>query len=346
MKERNFNLDLIRFAAIFSVIAIHFIRNIGFYAVNITGFSLSLAVFFRTVLEICVPLFLLLTGYLMNKKQLSKKYYLGIVKVIFVFFSAKIIYLLVDHFYFHEIDSFTTILRHIFSYSDLVYYNDYSWYVNMYFGLFLLIPFFNLIYHNLKSKKEKQVLILTLLFLTSLSSLNIKHITIIPDWWGPVYPITYYFIGAYLSEYKINIKNSYLVIAFVLLNLISSIFYIFISYDKIFVTRDFNDYRGPITFICSVLFFVIVLNLNTKKVPTKIKKFVTKTSEISFGMYLFSFIVDKVFYDKFNSIFSTFDEKFIYGIIVVPLIFMLSFFLSYLIDIIYTKFINPLIKRN
>ena len=307
MKERNFNLDLIRFAAIFSVIAIHFIRNIGFYAVNITGFSLSLAVFFRTVLEICVPLFLLLTGYLMNKKQLSKKYYLGIVKVVFVFFSAKIVYLLVDHFYFHEIDSFATILRHIFSYSDLVYYNDYSWYVNMYFGLFLLIPFFNLIYHNLKSKKEKQVLILTLLFLTSLSSLNIKHITIIPDWWGPVYPITYYFIGAYLSEYKINIKNSYLVIAFILLNLISSIFYIFISYDKIFVTRDFNDYRGPVTFICSVLFFVIVLNLNTKKVPTKIKKFVIKTSEISFGMYLFSFIVDKVFYDKFNSIFSNIE---------------------------------------
>lgn len=43
------------------------------------------AVVMRTLFSVCVPLFMLLTGYLMSKKELSKKYYSGITKTLVVF---------------------------------------------------------------------------------------------------------------------------------------------------------------------------------------------------------------------------------------------------------------------
>lgn len=334
MKERNINLDLIRFLAILSVISVHFIRNIGFYTVNISGFALSISVFFRTFLMICVPLFLLLTGYLMNKKTLSKKYYLSIIRIIFIFFVAKFIYVVVDYFYFHEIDSIFSVLKSIFNYD-----NDYSWYVNMYFGLFLIIPFINLIYNNLTSKKQKQILILTLFFLTSLSSLNIK-ITIIPNWWSDLYPLTYYFIGAYLKEYGFNIKKIYAFCSLILITLSSSFIYLILSSDKLFVAREFNDYRGPFNVIISILVFGLLLNIKIKNNGGIVKKFIMKTSELSFGIYLFSYIVDKIVYNKFNSLVLDINDRFFYCLVIIPIIFLVSFSLSFVFDFIYNKFIH------
>ena len=37
----------------------------------------------------------------------------------------------------------------------------YSWYIEMYLGLFLLIPFLNILYNNLASQRHKQILVIT-----------------------------------------------------------------------------------------------------------------------------------------------------------------------------------------
>ena len=102
----------------------------------------------------------------------------------------------------------------------------------MYIGLFLLIPFLNLIYNNLGSKKHKIVLICTMLFLTSLPTIvNIYNFRlgfsadmffndgelrnkILPFWWKSMYPVTYYFIGAYFSEYKPKIDRKLNILCF------------------------------------------------------------------------------------------------------------------------------------
>lgn len=332
MKERNINLDLIRVVAIFSVIAVHFIRNIGFYGVNIFGIGLSIAVFFRTLFMICVPLFLLLTGYLMNKKSLSKKYYIGIVRIIYFFVIAKIVYLIINWLYFKEINSLSDVLLNVFNYE-----NDYSWYINMYLGLFLIIPFLNLIYNNLANKKQKQFLILILIILGSLSSLNFK-ITIIPNWWQDLYPIMYYFIGVYICEFGFNLKKSKAICYFLVLLILSSLFYIFISYDKFFIARTFNDYCGPINLLMSALIFGIFLNLNISKCSKNLKNGIILISKYSLGMYLFSYIIDKIIYFKLNSSIIDINIKFRYFFIIF-IVFIVSFCLSYIFGFIYDKFI-------
>ena len=66
--KRNVNLDLTRCAAVFSVVAVHFFLNSGFYGTPIVGGKMLLSTILRTVFMVCVPLFLLLTGYLMSGK--------------------------------------------------------------------------------------------------------------------------------------------------------------------------------------------------------------------------------------------------------------------------------------
>ena len=41
---------------------------------------------------------------------------------------------------------------------NIVNFQQYSWYVNMYIGLFILIPFLNTIWQNLKTEKQKKYL--------------------------------------------------------------------------------------------------------------------------------------------------------------------------------------------
>lgn len=77
-KERNINLDLTRSVATIGVISVHFFLNTGFYQEIVVGRRMALMVSMRTLFMYCVPLFLLLTGFLMCNKKLEKKFYRGI----------------------------------------------------------------------------------------------------------------------------------------------------------------------------------------------------------------------------------------------------------------------------
>lgn len=82
LAERNTNLDVIRCIAVFEVLSIHFFLNNGFYSTIVNSFEMYKQIFFRTFFMSCVPLFMILTGYLMSNKTLSLKYYFKISKII------------------------------------------------------------------------------------------------------------------------------------------------------------------------------------------------------------------------------------------------------------------------
>ena len=85
LKKRDSSLDILRIIAVFTVLSVHFFLHNGFYSQTIEGTPMYVAVVMRTLFSVCVPLFMLLTGYLMSKKELSKKYYSGITKTLVVF---------------------------------------------------------------------------------------------------------------------------------------------------------------------------------------------------------------------------------------------------------------------
>ena len=89
--KRDLRLDIIRLFALFCVVGVHYFLNSNFYVTPVAGIKMYVMAIFRSFFIICVPLFIMLTGYLMNKKELSKKYYKGIIKILvglYILFSG------------------------------------------------------------------------------------------------------------------------------------------------------------------------------------------------------------------------------------------------------------------
>lgn len=83
-------LDMIRIFALFCVISIHFFLHSGYYSIPVAGGRMYIATVMRTAFRVCVPLFLMLSGYLMNRKKASREYYFKLTRIIGEYVLASI----------------------------------------------------------------------------------------------------------------------------------------------------------------------------------------------------------------------------------------------------------------
>ena len=90
MKQRNPALDIIRCFALFCVVSVHFFRSIGLYSVPVQGLSMGVMLALRGFFMVCVPLFLLLSGYLQKDKTLTKDYYKKILPILGIYVLASL----------------------------------------------------------------------------------------------------------------------------------------------------------------------------------------------------------------------------------------------------------------
>lgn len=349
LSKRDTRLDILRVIAVFSVLSVHFLLNNGFYYQNIEGKEMFFLVYLRSVFCICVPLFLVITGYLMCMKTLSKQYYRGIVKTLVIFILCSIACMLYKQFY-SDIAIYTplTFIFGIFDYTGATY----SWYIEMYFGLFLLIPFLNLIYQGLKSEKQKQALVVTMFCLTILPSIfNIYNFTdtswwskpststeyakFIPAWWTSLYPVTYYFVGCYLREFGLKLRARTCAFLFALLSIVFAAFNFYRSFGTTFDQGIYVYWHGFQPFILTILMFGLVLKFKANKLPTSVRFSLWKLSDLALTIYLISYISDSLIYKYFNEHVLDVLDKGPYYFIVVPMVFILSTALAILIHGIY-----------
>ena len=80
----------------------------------------------------------------------------------------------------------------------------------------MLSPFINKVYHCLKEKRDKQILIFILILLIGAPALingviHINGATNMYSGWSALYSVAYYVIGGYIAEYRPKIKVLYLI---------------------------------------------------------------------------------------------------------------------------------------
>lgn len=345
MKKRNINLDIIRTIAIFFVISVHFFLNTPFYTKILHSRIDIVLLFIRYIFFTCVPLFLLLTGYLQDREEVNKKHYLKLTKIIVSYLIIGLICLSFKRHYLN--DEFTQIeaIMQIFNFNA----DKYSWYVNMYIGLFLMIPFLNKMINPL-SKKEHAHLILILIIISSLPYtfnnflVNGNMLNTFPSWWQTVYPLLYYVLGRYFKKYKIKSSKPKLTIILLIVLLSETLLIYFYSYERAFEQLYLNSYSNLFTVIISSTLFLLILNTKFKTQ----NKLIENISKVSFEMYLLSYIFDTVIYQniplKFINGYSYIINYFIY----VPLVFISSYLSALIINFISSKLsilINKIIKK-
>ena len=90
---RDFGADIVRITALFMVLWLHFYLRNGFYYTEITDLSGFIAVMFRPILMCCVPLFMILTGYLKCSKKWDLRYYRSLFPILVSYLLISLIHL-------------------------------------------------------------------------------------------------------------------------------------------------------------------------------------------------------------------------------------------------------------
>lgn len=332
IRQRDIGIDIVKSIAIISVVGVHFFLNTRFYRTNLNNLNLFIQTMIQQFFLVCIPLFVISTGYLNNTTKINKSYFKKIVPVIFIYILYSIPALLY-RYHIGEIsgDIFLWI-EQIFRFKG----HRYSWYIDLYFGLFLMIPFFNRMYNSLESKKEKQILIGVLMLLTTATSLvNGKFIKIfhLPTYWTAIYPLTYFFLGKYIKEYtpRINVyKNIILLLVVILFQTIVE----FSVASGGEYRHYFTDYSSLARLIEAYLLFILVYKIEVKNKYTM--NILVDISKITLDIYLASFITDRLTY-KILKPYNLSQEMYLY--IMIPLI-AISFIAAYAIAKLRVKFIK------
>ena len=346
LENRNTAMDIIRITAVFFVICIHFFLNSGFYGESTSGTNMYILFVLRTLSSVCIPMFLILTGYLMCKKMPSKKYYVGILKTLLIYLLASIACTLFKVYYLNTPINFGDFIISVLNFSAA----PYSWYIELYIGLFLLIPFLNVMYCKLESKRKKQVLVLTFIVITVLPSImNIFSVTsysswfnpnsgdvitkLVPAWWKEFYPVTYYITGCYLREYRLKIKTPVVAIFFVVCTVVFSTFNYYRSYGEFFEAGQYIAWNGFEPYLLGVLFFILLSRIKANKLPIVIRRVIYTISNASLGIYLISYIPDMIVYSQLNVKVAIMPDKLMYFLPVVLIVFLCSTLLAFILNI-------------
>lgn len=351
--ERNTMLDIVRIIAFFCVVSVHFFMRSELYSRPIVGIRMFVMCCLRSFFMICVPLFVLLSGYLEKEKKLCKAYFFKITKVLTIYVLATIAVFIYKKFFMNNNLSLKDLIEGLLDFSMI----DYAWYIEMYIGLFLLIPFLNIMYNSLSQKKGKQCLILIFFLLTSLPTMinvynfnetgwwsnpaqSISYQKLFPYWWGGMWPVTYYFIGCYIKDYPIIIKKSINILYIIIITLLYGLYCYWRSYGANFVSGVWQNWGALPILLLTVLVFSFLVNIRIEHCSKWCKLILKQLSDACLGAYLVSVIFDTLFYPKLVAQVTDIPLRLNYFFIMVGLVFFCSLFLSMFLLVIYNYIVK------
>ena len=341
LDRRNPAMDITRIVSVLLVISVHFFLYNGFYSEPMKGPEMFVMCVMRTFFSACVPMFMLLSGYLMCNKQLNKKYFFGISKTLVTYLLAGAACIIYRAVHLHTVYDFKKVVYDFLNFSAA----QYAWYIEMYIGLFLLIPFLNILYNKLETERNKQILVLVMIVLTVLPTLlNIfkldtpswwgnptssdEFTKVVPAWWIGFYPVTYYFTGCYLREYGLRFKTRTVAILLVLTTLAFSIFNFWRSYGTGFKTGLYAYWYGFQPYVTSVLLFDLLRRIKGEKMTRSTKFVLWKLSDLCLSIYLVSFIFDSYLYPFLNKKIAVMTDRLYWFVPMVVSVFICSVLLS------------------
>lgn len=312
LNKRHTGLDLMRILAMFFVAGLHFFLNTGFYEQVVAGPRMYIMVVLRNAFMVCVPLFLILSGMVMGDKKPTWGYFLGIIKVITIYLLASLCCGGYKMFVTRELN-LRELVYGIFTYQTA----SYGWYIEMYLGLFLLVPFLNMAYDAMQTQKKKKVLLGVMLILTALPSVvNIwrldgiawwlnpvskqVHHQFVPQYWENLFPLTYFLLGRYLREYPVKISkgiNLGLIAAVILFN---GAFSYYRSHGDIFVWGGWQSWGAMGNVALAGLIANLFVQIRYENWNAGLRKTAAMVANWVLGAYLVSDVFDGVLYNLLN----------------------------------------------
>lgn len=277
--KRQSGIDLIRCLGLLFVVGVHsFLKN-GYYYEAQEGALMFAANSFKWLFYGCNGIFLMLTGYLKTVKPWGRGYYKSLVSVLLSYLFVSLISFPIRHFLLGE-------KLTLWQWAEkFITFGNYSWYVEMYIGLFLISPILNLAM-NATSKKGCVALTLSCAALTCLY--NLTPANILPDWWSSFYPVTYYMIGACIRRLQPKPSRLLCILGAFGISMLLSVF-------SLMTAGEFSQgYGGGYITATVTLLFLALYRVPVKKPMAKTLAFL---SGGVFEGYILSRLLDVWVYD-------------------------------------------------
>ena len=298
-RERDFSMDAVRAGAVILVIAVHFFLYTGFYELPLSGPTMALCAWLRMLFMSSVPLFLLLSGYFCVRRRWSKRYLLGLAPILLTYVICGVLCRLFMRFSMHDRTELRVLLLCFLDFSAA----PYGWYVEMYLGLYLLMPLLNAGWQGLRDGGRSAALI-SLLVLTALPTVTNLNCQILPDWWLRLYPITYYLLGCRLRESPKLIRKTpgwaLLLGWFALAAAAAAMHWRLLPDGSAFEWAAYVDYSSPFVVGASVCAFSLLGRARDSGVPRALRFAVTLVARLSLPIFLLSYMFDSLFYPLLN----------------------------------------------
>ena len=343
-KKRIDYLDIARAFAIISVVLCHAVEFI--YNVNLEGW-LNLSVksqIFRTigftVGRLGVPIFLLISGYLLlnrkydNDDDVRNFYKKNLIPLILTTEIWIIIYNIFIVIYYNQKFDIYILIKEMFFVETVPLMN--MWYMPMIIGIYIAIPYLSKIVHSfsLKSLKIPMTIVFVLTFI--LPTINIVLKTFKLEQYKNFLDIN--FLGGIYGIYIISgyfISNGIMKdIKTINITLISVIFFVLSCVIQIF---EYNNnieyniwYNSPLLYLCTLNLFELFTRINTGKISNKIKKEATYISKVSLAIYFIHIIVEMILNKYIKLIRVSNSSRFL-------ILFGISFIITFLIIWLFSK---------
>lgn len=280
-KERESNLELFRILVMLLIVAHHYVVNSGLLGPNcgpifenITSLKAILLLVLGAWGKTGINCFVLITGYFMCKSKITVKKFLKLFgTVIFYKITIYLIFLCTSYTSFSIKDLVVAILPII---------SVGSGFTEAYLLFFLVIPFLNILIHNLSEKQHLLLILLTTFIYVFFGTLPFFSVAMNYVSWFSVL----YFIASYIRIYPKKIFSNTKVwgIATLITLIISILSIIAGIYVSSYIGRDISHY-----FVSdSNTLLAVLLGLSSflyfKNLKMKNSKFINTVSSTCFGV--------------------------------------------------------------
>jgi len=336
VQKRYFGPDVVRVLALILLLWLHFFLRNGFYSQPVNTTAMTIAAAGRCVFMCCIPLFLMLTGYLKCGKEWKKGYYASLLPILISWVIVSVICL---WYKIHVAGQEKTAWQWLCEFFEFKLANC-SWYLEMYIGLLLVSPFFNMAWNRLGQGEDARhrhtAMVAVFVFLTFLPntvngiSLDGEAVlNILPNYWTSLYFFTYYLIGCWIRTYQPKINS---VLCFAVAAAVALCFGVINRYTG-GAEGDFYEGFNISYSHLGTATIAVSLFLGTYRLECKqgwIRKTMAVLSGVTLEMYLISCVFDQKLYVLHRGQYGA-EEYLTRGLVLTGLVFVGSFAAGWMI---------------
>lgn len=321
MREKNYNIEILRVIAFVMVIVIHvsnyFCRAYG----SISSGEYAYSLIINSLARVSVPCFFMMSGaLLLGRCETMQKSLKRALRFLFVLLVWTAIYYLYNTFYTKQGCDLRMLLDKPAE--------AHLWYLYVMIPVYFVLPFLQVLCQGLGEKLERAFVILGGIWLFIVHVMPYFKLDLYYDLpiLGDRSYIYYLFLGYFLSKYvdKIKLKNAHLLFIYFGSSLLNAVLTALVTVTTKDHFERVLEYGNPIIIVSAVSFFALIMRLGNGKVSfsEKSKTWIDLCSVCSFGIYL----IHIMFLDWYKIHFKA-DAYSAYAVI--PLLVVLITFLSF-----------------